>query len=115
MKVLEYAKDSDGTGSKLSPYGKGLLKEAFSLGRDTFWGQFAMGRLMMDGEKIVSKGLYRAPVRPRPTANSATVRLPFPLDRTKDRLRSLKPTTEFGESQKLEIARSAVLRLIGKE
>ena len=116
MKVLEYAKDSDGTGSKLSPYGKGLLKEAFNLGRDTFWGQFAMGRLMMDKEKIESKGLYRVPVRPRPSKSaSVVVHSPFPLDRTKARLRSIKPVQELGESQKLDVARGAVLRLIGKE
>ena len=115
MKVLEYAKDSDGTGSPLSSSGKAILKEALSLGRDTFWGQFAMGRLMMDGEKIESKGLYRAPVRPRPTSSSSAARLPFNLDRMKERLKSLKPTTEFGESQKLDLARGAVLRLIGKE
>lgn len=115
MKVLAYAKDSDGTGRPLSPSGKAILKEAFALGRDTFWGQYAMGRLMMDGEKIESKGLYRAPARPRPTAGTSTVRMPFPLDRMKDRLKTLKPTTELGESQKLEIARSTVLRLIGKE
>ena len=115
MKVLEYAKDSDGTGSPLLSSGKAILKEALSLGRDTFWGQFAMGRLMMDGEKIESKGLYRAPVRPRPTSSSSAARLPFTLDRMKERLKSLKPTTEFGESHKLDVARGAVLRLIGKE
>ena len=107
MKVLEYAKDSDGTGSPLSSRGKALLKEALSLGRDTFWGQFAMGRLMMDGEKIESKGLYRAPVRPRPTGSSSAARLPFSLERTKERLASLKPTSVLGENQKLDIARAA--------
>ena len=115
MKVLEYARESDGTNRPLSPRGKALLKETLDLGRDTFWGQFAMGRLMMDGEKIESKGLYRAPVRPRPTGGSSAARLPFPLERTKSRLRPLKPTAVLGESQKLDIARGAVLRLIGKE
>ena len=91
MKVLEYARESDGTNRPLSPRGKALLKETLDLGRDTFWGQFAMGRLMMDGEKIESKGLYRAPVRPRPTGGSSAARLPFPLERTKSRLRPLKP------------------------
>ena len=116
MKVLAYAKDSDGTNHPLSSRGKALLKEALALGRDTFWGQFAMGRLMMDGEKIESKGLYRAPVRPRPSKSaSVVVHSPFPLDRTKARLRSIKPVQELGESQKLDVARGAVLRLIGKE
>ncbi len=116
MKVLAYAKDSDGTGRPLSPNGRTLLKEAFALGRDTFWGQFAMGRLMMDGEKIESKGLYHAPVRPRPAKSaSVSVQSPFPLDRTKNRLRAIKPVSELGESQKLDIARGAVLRLIGRE
>ena len=116
MKVLAYAKDSDGTNRPLSPSGKAILKEAFALGRDTFWGQFAMGRLMMDGEKIESKGLYHAPVRPRPTKSaSVVVPSPFPLDRTRERLKSLKPVSNLDESLKLEIARGAVLRLIGKE
>ena len=114
VKVLEYALTSEGTDKPLSPHEKDLMKEAFAMGRDTFWGQFAMGRLMMDGEKIESKGLKRAAVRPRPTTNPASVPA-FALDKTKTALSGIKPGAKLNEQQKLAAARYAVLRLIGQK
>ena len=114
VKVMEYALTADGSGNPLKPSEKALLKEAFALGRDTFWGQFAMGRLMMDGEKIESKGLYRAPVRARPSGSTGGVRQSFPIDRFRNSIDTLKPKSKIGDAQKLAIARYAVLRLIGE-
>lgn len=112
--VMEYALNSNGSGGSLSPDNKRLMREAFALGRDTLWGQFAMGRLMMDGEKIESKGLYHAKVLPRPKA-SGGVPPAFQLDQAKSAIKSIKPGTSMNEQQKLAIARYAVLRLIGQK
>ncbi len=114
VKVLEYALTADGTNKPLSPREKTLMKEAFAMGRDTFWGQFAMGRLMMDGEKIESKGLKRATVRQRPATSPASAPA-FALDRAKTVLSGIKPGTQLSEQQKLAVARYAVLRLIGQK
>lgn len=115
LRVLEFVQVSDGTGKPLKPRGRKLLKEVLELGRDTFWGQFALGRLKMDGEKIASKKLYRAPVRPRPEDVKKEVKIPFPLDMAKSKIESIKSTDEITERQKLDIARYAVLRLIGQK
>ena len=90
-----------------------LLEHAFSLGRDTVWGQSAMGYLMLSGRKIERKPFKRAEVRPRP---SKTVRLPprFPLDAVQRRLSSVTPKTEMTESLKTDVALCAVLRLVGQ-
>ena len=114
IRVLEYALTDNATSAPLSPNNRRLLKEAFDLGRDTFWGQFAMGRLMMDGEKIESKGLPAAPVKPRPTG-SASFKKPFPLEQVKNNLFGIKPGAPLTEPQKLAIARYAALRLIGQD
>ena len=115
VKVLEYALTADGTNKPLSPHEKSLMKEAFAMGRDTFWGQFAMGRLMMDGEKIESKGLKKAEVRQRPSTSSPASAPAFVLDKTKLVLTGLKPGAKLSEKQKLAAARYAVLRLVGQK
>ena len=115
MKVLEFTQTTAGTAKPLKTHEKALLKEAFSLGLDTFWGQYAMGRLIMDGEQIKSRGLRRAPASPRPANGALVVRAQFPLDRAKARVEALGPTSELGERQKLDVARCAVLRLIGRK
>ncbi len=114
VKVLEYALADNPTGTPLSADGKRLLKEALALGRDTFWGQFAMGRLIMDGEKIESKGLPAAKVLPRPNGNSG-VKQAFPLEQVKKNLTGIKPGAKLTEPQKMAIARYAALRAIGQE
>ncbi len=115
VKVMEYALTTDGTPKPLKASEKALLKEAFAMGRDTFWGQFAMGRLMMDGEKIESKGLYHAPVIPRPSGSTGGVKETFPIDRIKNTIDSIKPRTKMNDAQKLAVARYAVLRLVGEK
>ena len=112
VKVMEYAVTGK-SGSPLSSGEKKLLKEAVALGEDTFWGQFAKGRLMMDGEKLESKGLYKAKVRPRPANRSAGSPPPFGLDLVKNKLRTVKPGAELTDAQKLDIARYAVFKLVG--
>ena len=114
VKILEYALTTDGTDKPLKPQEKKVLKEAFDLGRGTFWGQYAMGRLMMDGEKIESKGLPRAKPRERPSGSMGATRAPFPIERTRRIASALKPTDSFTEDQKLAIAQFAALRLIGE-
>ncbi len=114
--VMEYALSAEnGTRGKLSTSDRQLLKEAFELGRETFWGQFAMGRLMMDGEKIESRGLPAAKVVPRPSRSSGGVPPPFILEQVKSSIKSIKPGTHLSEQQKLAIARYAALRLIGQK
>ena len=115
VKVMEYAATTDGTDKPLKTSEKKLLKEALELGRDTFWGQFAMGRLMMDGEKLESKGLYRAQVKRRPSDSTGGVRKAFPIEQAQNAIDNIKPTAKLTDQQKLAIARHAVLRLIGKK
>ena len=115
VKVMEYAATTDGTDRPLRPDGKAALKAALELGRNTFWGQYAMGRLMMDGEKYESRGLRRAAVRPRPAAGAGGVGPAFALDRVKTSIDGIKPSAGLTEQQKLAVARHAVLRLVGKK
>ena len=115
VKIMQYALTTDGTNKPLKPAERKVLKEAFELGRDTFWGQYAMGRLMMAGEKIESKGLYHAPVRPRPSGNTGGIREAFPIDRAKNAIATIKPKTKPNDAQKLAIAKYAALRLIGQK
>ena len=113
IKIMEYALNSQGSGGMLSSANKKLMKEVFDLGRDTLWGQFAMGRLMMDGEKIESKGLYHAKVVPRPTNSGSVSTQPMPIDKYKSVIKTIKPGDQLKEEQKLAIARYAAMRLIG--
>ena len=79
VKMMEYALTYDGLDSRLTDDQRRLMEEAFAMGRDTFWGQYAMGRLMLDGADIQSKGLPKAKVRPRPAPTGAQPPK-FPLD-----------------------------------
>ena len=91
-----------------------LLEHAFSLGRDTIWGQCAMGYLILAGRKIETKPIKRAGLLPRPARSGASVPS-FPLDALRRKLASLSPKDEMTESRKAEIALAAVLRLIGED
>ena len=115
VKIMEYAATTDGTDKPIKPEGKAALKAALELGRSTFWGQYALGRLMMDGEKYESKGLPHAAVRPRPDADSRSEKPPFALEQLKGVISKIKPTAALNEQQKLAVARHAVLRLIGQK
>ena len=114
IKVMEYAATADGTDKPLKSAEKKLLREAVELGRDTFWGQFAAGRLIMDGDSIDTKELYRAPARSRPSGSTGGVRQSFPLEQAKNAIDNIKPGAKLTDQQKLAIARHAVLRLIGQ-
>jgi hypothetical protein len=114
VKVMEYALTGR-TDKPLSDSEMALLKEAFAMGRNTFWGQFAMGRLMMAGEKIESNGLPRAEVRTRQLSAASESKMPFPLDSVKQAISLIKPGENLTDRQKLAVARYAVLRLIGEK
>ena len=89
---------------------KKLLEDAFNLGRDTIWGQCAMGYLILSGKNIERKKQYRAEVKPRPSG-APNVKRDFPLESIKRSLAAITPKTkDFTEEQKLAIARYAVLR-----
>lgn len=92
---------------------KGLLRSALALGRDTVWGQCALGYLILSGEKIEKRPLRRAEVRPRP-ADVAGGTAEFPLAKVEARIAAIKPGGGFTEDEKLAIAQYAVLRRIGK-
>lgn len=53
-----------------------LLDHALSLGRDTFWGQCALGFIVRGGKKMPLRERYRAPVRPRPREGTMLAKLP---------------------------------------
>ena len=90
------------------------LRHALSLGRDTVWGQCALGYLILSGEKFEKRGRYRAPVRPRP-ADVVGETPGFPIAKTEARVAAIKPGGGFSEDDKLAIAQYAVLRRIGKD
>ena len=113
VKVMEYALGVNGTNGALDTVGKRLMREAYALGEDTFWGQFAKGRLMADGEKLESKGLPAAKVRPRPTTGSTGAPPAFLMEQVRNKLKTVKPGAPLTDAQKLDVARYAVLRLIG--
>ena len=115
VKILEYTLSQSGTDKPLSQVERTLMKETFALGRDTIWGQFAMGRLIMEGEKIESKGLKHASVRPRPNSAIEGIKQSFPLEQAKSTIATIKPGAKLTEQQKLAIARYAALRLIGQK
>ena len=114
VKIMEYALTGK-TDRPLRPQEKKLLQDAFDMGRDTLWGQYAMGRLAMDGEKIESKGLPRAKVRERPSGSMGASRAPFPLEKAMRVVSALKPSSVLTEEQKLAVAQYAALRLIGEK
>lgn len=93
---------------------KALLRHAFSLGRDTVWGQCAMGYLILDGEEIERRKRYHAPVKSRPAAD-ASASPEMKLSVIEKRLAKITPDANLTEKQKTSIALYAVLRRIGEE
>ena len=104
-----YRKDATRTESN-----KALLRRIMSLGGDTVWGMCAYGYLMLSGEKLEPRVSYRAPVRPRP-AETAVDFAARPFPDAKSIVAGIVPGGNLSDKQKLEIARYAVLRRIGKE
>jgi len=91
-----------------------LLEHAFSLGRDTFWGQSAMGYLILAGRKIDRKPVKRAEFLPRPAPKSGAPTR-FPAAVVRRRLTDLTPKSELKESHKRDIVLSAVMRAVGQD
>lgn len=93
---------------------KALLRHALSLGRDTVWGQSALGYLILSGEKFEKRRRGSAKVRPRPAAADGAERRADP-EKVRKAFAEIKPGVGFDERKKLCIARQAVLRRIGKD
>ena len=111
--IMEYALDMDGLDKPLTPANKKLLRDVFALDGNTFWGNFARGRLIMDGEQIEPPDWAKLEMLPRPEKPEEPI--PFMLEKSKAAIKDIKPSAKLSERQKLEIARYAALRLIGKE
>lgn len=95
-----------------------LLEHALSLGRDTLWGQCALGALTRMGRKIEKRPRFRAKVRPRPAADRAAVARKtwenaVKRDRMPNNASSGAETRGMTAAAKLEVARAAVARRIG--
>lgn len=85
---------------------RALLENVLAMGRDTIWGQAALGFLKMDGVEIASRPVPRAPVREHPVVKRAAGWQPpkFPL---------ADVTPCAGDD--LSIARWAVLTAVGEK
>lgn len=116
VKIMEFAMSSSGSGAPLSAEEKRLLKETLELERNSLWGQFALGRLLMSGEKIETNPPRRAQARKRPQQNNSAMRPPYPLEMAARAVASVKPSDPIeDEKMRLAIARHAVLRLVGEK
>ena len=94
---------------------KAILRKTLGMGRDTVWGQCALGYLLLSGEKIERR---KPPAGVAPRARpQGEVQPPaaFPLEKTQSAIASIAPGDELDERSKLRIAQYAVLRRIGKE
>ncbi len=94
---------------------KEILRRALALGRDTVWGQCALGYLLLSGEKIERRKRPRARVRPRPAANPDGKTPVFPLDKIEASIAAMRPDEADEERTRFRIAQYAVLRRIGKD
>jgi len=111
--MAEYAlwrKDASHNASNVA-----LLEHAFSLGRDTLWGQSALGYLVLSGCNIKRKPIAHVALLPRPAGKPGGQRPRFPLKTVKQRLAVLTPKSVPTEAQKRDIAVAAVLRAIGED
>ena len=91
-----------------------ILHDALSLGRDTVWGQCALGYLILSGEKFEKRPRFRAEVRPRPEKADAVRERPLALD-VDAIARITSVNGGFDEEAKTAIARLAVLARIGEK
>jgi len=107
VEIAEYAAVRDDDQEKAQT----LLKRAFDMGRDTVWGQCAMGYLILSGADIERNAPYRAEVRARPEPGAQR-----PAANAKSllaRLEQIGAAAELTEAQKTDVARYAVLRRVG--
>ena len=91
-----------------------MLRHALSLGRDTVWGQCALGYLILSGEKHERRERRRAEVRPRPEKTDAAPERPPAIDMDAV-ARIVADKGGFDEDAKTAIVRSAVLGRIGEK
>ncbi|MBO7683921.1 MAG: discoidin domain-containing protein [Kiritimatiellae bacterium] len=91
------------------------LRRALALGRDTVWGQCALGYLLLSGENIERRRRHRASVRPRPAANPDGKAPVFPLGKIEASIAAMKPADAGDGRTRFRIAQYAVLRRIGKD
>ena len=91
-----------------------ILRRTLEMGRDTVWGQCALGYLRLSGEKIARRK-PPAGVAPRPRPREgAQPPAAFPLEKTQFAVASIAPGEGMDERAKLSIAQYAVLRRIGE-
>ncbi len=111
--IMEYALETDELDTPLTPEAKALLQGVLALDGDTFWGRFARGRLILDGEQIATRDRPKAKMVLRP--KKPAERISFALDKSVAAIKNIQPDAKLNERKKLEIARYAALRLIGNE
>jgi hypothetical protein len=112
IEIAEYAlwrKDSKRVESN-----KVLLRHALDLGRDTLWGQCALGYLRLLGENIPRREVVIKPLRPRPN-ETQTVAIPFPLDKIENKVMKILERGTISKDDRHTIALYGVLSRIGNE
>ena len=109
-----YAHGSGSGALSVSPSELSLFRRVLEMGRDTLWGQFALGQLILAGESLETVTPFRAEVISRPTSGER-VATPFKLREVEERILNVKPGEDgFSETDKRNIALYAVLRRIGE-
>ncbi len=89
------------------------LRKVLAMGRDTVWGQYAIGRLILSGESVDTSPRTNVVVR---AATGPTVSTPFQMAMVEKRIAAVKPGKDgFSEEDKRNIALYAVMRRIGEE
>ena len=112
---LAYSQASSTGQGSFSASDSQRLHRVLDMGRDTIWGQYALGRLILSGEKIETGKPYRAEVLERPET-AQQINTQFKLDEVASRVAAMKPGKEgFSDSDKRDIALYAVLRRIGED
>lgn len=112
IEMAEFAFRREGGSASAGDACTEILRRVLALGRDTVWGQCALGYLRLGGEKIASAPRYRADVRERP-ASAKKIQTPFKLAEISSRIAALKPVNGYSDEEKRNIALYAVLRRIG--
>ena len=109
-----YAHGSESGADSVSPSEIAMFRRVVEMGRDTVWGQYALGKLALAGENVERLTPFRAELISRPEP-SCTVSTPFKLREVEERIENLSPGEEgFSEADKRNIALYAVLRRIGE-
>ena len=117
LEIVPYAYAHGSASGSLSVSGSevDMFRRVLAMGRDTVWGQFALGQLSMCGESVERVPTFRAELVSRPEA-SAPLAIPFKLREIEERVAAIKPGEDgFSDSDKRNIAIYAVLRRIGEQ